>query len=62
MVRKLLKKGAINQITLLLMAFVAGLALGSGYLNPWVWIPLALAITIYYWPRLKAFFSTISSN
>jgi ABC-type branched-subunit amino acid transport system permease subunit len=44
------------------LAFVTGLALGSGYLNPWVWIPIALAFSVYYWPRLKAFFNTISSD
>jgi hypothetical protein len=58
-VRRLLRKGPLGNTTILVFAFVTGLAIGSGNFEPWVWIPLISAFAIYHWSRLKAFFRTI---
>jgi hypothetical protein len=62
LVRKLLKRGPLGNTTLLAFTFVAGLAIGSGNLQVWVWLPLLLAFAVYHWPRLKAFFQAIGNG
>ena len=60
--RRLLSKRPLGNTTNLAFAFVAGLAIGSGNLQPWVLIPLVAAFALYQWPRLKAFFYAIGNH
>ncbi len=54
MVKKLQKKNRLGNVTLILLSFIAGVALGSGNFLPTVWLPITLAFVLYEWPRLKA--------
>ncbi len=52
--RKLYRKNKLGNVTLIVISFVIGVAVGSGNFLFYVWLPILLALIVYEWPRLKA--------